>query len=57
MNFLSNIVNLGHALASFASTEQQFCKPLLTLLRKANSFGSWSVSGRLFWWKVCPYGY
>ena len=38
----------GHALASLALTEQWFCHPLLTLLRKANSFGSWSVTGRLF---------
>jgi len=34
-----------------------FYPPCLTLLRKANSFGSWSVTGRLFWWKVCPCGY
>jgi len=46
-----------HAPANFTLTEQWFCHPLLTLLRKANSFGSWSATGRLFWWKVCPCGY
>jgi len=50
-------LKLGHALANLATTEQWLCHPLLTLLRKATSLGSWSATGRLFWWKVCPFGH